>query len=447
MDSITLENYRCFGEKQTARLAPLTLLVGPNSTGKTSFLALIRALWDTVFGESIPNFREFPYDLGSFQDIAHNRGARGSQASEFGAGFDFTPMEVKGGSPVHMWATFENRDTAPFPVFKRFSSKKAVVEVRETTAGEVSARSRDGDDEWQDHASLPGIAEYSERFPLPFGFPRLLFALQPPAANDLPGEDRGEPAWQDIVMAIVAERWSHQRPFANAAIRSRPRRTYDPILQSPDSEGEYIPSFLAGLARTNPHEWQTLKQRLEQFGEKSELFNEISVRSLGNSDGDPFQLQIRKFGNRRKGRPRNLIDVGYGVSQVLPTLTEILRNNGPSTFLLQQPEVHLHPSVQAALGTLFCQVAAGGRQIVVETHSDYLIDRVRMDVRDQTTDLKPEDVSILYFEPADLDVKIHSIRLDEMGNVLDAPHSYSQFFMEEVNRSIGLTKPNVRDSR
>ena len=74
MDSITLENYRCFGEKQ-----------GPNSTGKTSFLALIRALWDTVFGESIPNFREFPYDLGSFQDIAHNRGARGSQASEFGA--------------------------------------------------------------------------------------------------------------------------------------------------------------------------------------------------------------------------------------------------------------------------------------------------------------------------------------------------------------------------
>ena len=45
MDRITLQNYRCFGgEEQSARLAPLTLLVGPNSTGKTSFLALIRAL-------------------------------------------------------------------------------------------------------------------------------------------------------------------------------------------------------------------------------------------------------------------------------------------------------------------------------------------------------------------------------------------------------------------
>ena len=70
MDRITLQNYRCFGsEEQSARLAPLTLLVGPNSTGKTSFLALIRALWDVAFREVVPNFREHPYDLGSWDDI------------------------------------------------------------------------------------------------------------------------------------------------------------------------------------------------------------------------------------------------------------------------------------------------------------------------------------------------------------------------------------------
>ena len=68
-------------------------------------------------------------------------------------------------------------------------------------------------------------------------------------------------------------------------------------------------------------------------------------------------------------------------------------------------------------------------------------------MRDQTTGLKPEDVSILYFELRDLDVKIHSIRLDEMGNVLDAPASYGKFFMDEINRSIGLVKPDVRNSR
>ena len=75
----------------------------------------------------------------------------------------------------------------------------------------------------------------------------------------------------------------------------------------------------------------------------------------------------------------------------------------------------------------------GGR-----THSDHLLDRVRMDVRDRTTDLTPNDVSILYFERGDLDVRIHSLCLDERGNVLGAPPNYRRFFLDETNRSIGL---------
>ena len=57
MDQITLKNFRCFREKQTARLAPLTLLVGENSTGKTSFMAMIRALWDVAYRQRIPDFK------------------------------------------------------------------------------------------------------------------------------------------------------------------------------------------------------------------------------------------------------------------------------------------------------------------------------------------------------------------------------------------------------
>ena len=83
-------------------------------------------------------------------------------------------------------------------------------------------------------------------------------------------------------------------------------------------------------------------------------------------------------------------------------------------------------------------VAGPTRQLIIETHSDNLLDRVRMEVRDRTTRLKPEDVSILFFERGDLDVRIHSLRIDEEGNILNAPPSYRRFFMEETNRSIGL---------
>ena len=84
------------------------------------------------------------------------------------------------------------------------------------------------------------------------------------------------------------------------------------------------------------------------------------------------------------------------------------------------------------------RIASRQQQLVVETHSDHLLDRVRMDVRDGTSKLRPEDVSILFFERGDLDVRIHSLRLDGEGNVLGAPPSYRRFFLEESRRSLGL---------
>ena len=87
MDRIFLENFRCFHDRQEARLAPLTLLVGENSTGKTSFLALIRALWKAGYNGQHPDFKEEPYDLGSFDEIANFRGARAGRTKRFEAGF------------------------------------------------------------------------------------------------------------------------------------------------------------------------------------------------------------------------------------------------------------------------------------------------------------------------------------------------------------------------
>ncbi len=87
MDEVTVTDFRCFAEKQTAQLAPLTILVGENSTGKTSFMALVRVLWDVAFREQLPDFKEPPDDLGSFDEIAHYRGGRGGRALTFEAGF------------------------------------------------------------------------------------------------------------------------------------------------------------------------------------------------------------------------------------------------------------------------------------------------------------------------------------------------------------------------
>lgn len=427
MDRITLQNYRCFGsEEQSARLAPLTLLVGPNSTGKTSFLALIRALWDVAFRDVVPNFREEPFDLGSFDEIAYNRGRPGASQC-FCAGF-VHPAPLSTDEDVVLFATkFSNRQTAPFPLVRDYRDNRVAVHMPTAeTAEEEPANYRIGDGTWRP-LGQSAVVGFGGLAPVE-ALERSLRML----------EDGDQDALQRFFGLVRSRKNFIPRPYANAPTRSRPLRTYNPSLLVRDSEGDHVASLMAYLSRNDEYHWTNLKKRVEEFGKGSELFDEIKVRSFGKSDGDPFQIQVRKYGKRRKGPWRNLIDVGYGVSQVLPMLIELLRLDGRLMFLLQQPEVHLHPQAQAALGTLFCQVAARGRQLVIETHSDYIIDRVRMDVRDGTTGLKPEDVSILYFEPGDLAVRIHSIRIDKAGNVLDAPLSYGKFFMAETRRSIGL---------
>ncbi len=436
MDSITLQNYRCFGsEAQTARLAPLTLLVGPNSTGKTSFLALIRALWDVAFREVVPNFREEPYDLGSWDEVVYRPTIRGKTADTFGAEFAFSRYRDNPHSTMGFSTRIGRVGGFPVPMVRTITGEDEAITIKSSDDGSDLILYR------KDETTVERPWTGKRVDPLTL----LPFRWFLNIAHEWGSADNG--AWQvefsskhfeALLIAFARGVRGSLRPFAGAPMRSRPHRTYDPSLLAHDAEGDYIPSYLANLSRRDADNWQLLKARLEDFGKASELFDEISIRSFGKSDGDPFQIQVRKHGKRRKGPWRNLIDVGYGVSQALPLLTELLRPDAPTMFLLQQPEVHLHPQAQAALATLFCSVAAGGRQLIIETHSDYIIDRARMDVRDKVTGLKPEDVSILYFEPRDLNVKIHSIRLDEMGNVLDAPPGYRQFFTDEMMRSIGL---------
>ena len=450
MDRVTVENYRCFREKQSVRLAPLTLLVGENSTGKTSFLALIRALWDVAFGDNVPDFREAPYDLGTFRDIAHYRGGCGGRADSFEAEFDFPASQ--GTKRFSYCVTFTDQGGSPFPVKRRFTQGEIWFEAERATDEKYLIRLKLSED-GKEHNFEQSRFLRDENMLVPLV--SLVLSIKREYRSDKDDEINViDDSSADRLYSRISRpyqsrrrpadrRRREDRPFAGAPVRSRPRRTYDQTRPSRDPEGEYIPTYLARVSRRDQKEWKVLKSALESFGRSSGLFDEISVKSLGYSDGAPFQIQVRKATGISRGSRRNLIDVGYGVSQILPVLTELLRDDAPSMFLLQQPEVHLHPKAQAALGTLFCEIAglrsrSRRRQLIVETHSDYLIDRVRMDVRDGTTSLKPEDVSILYFESNGLDVKIHSLQLDKDGNVHGQPEGYGQFFMDEMNRSIGL---------
>lgn len=463
LKKITVSDYRCFAGSQTARLAPITLLVGENSTGKTSMMAMVRAMWDITFGDRAPDFKEDPYDLGSFDEIAHDQGAGATPIETFGASLEFEstdrPHEISGICIGE--ATFESRWGAASLVRRRVSHNAYWMEQYIDDTGHQTALINTPDRKSPYRMSYPNRMSYPirpssnremEQLP-PLEF--ILRTIDHEFNESQSGKDEhGSSVRVSGVGPLNLERIYEQlypffqhghthtrRPFASAPVRSQPKRTYDPVRTIQDTEGNYIPSHLAQLSLRRSEAWSGLKKRLEEFGREAGLFDVIDILRHGDTDSAPFQIQVSRSDGRRGHSRRNLIDVGYGVSQVLSIITELLREDGPSLMLLQQPEVHLHPSAQASLGNLLCQLVADkahGRQLVVETHSDFIIDRVRMAARDGIGGLEPDDISIVYFERADHAVRVHSIGVDSDGNLLGVPSGYRSFFMDESRWLFGF---------
>ena len=438
LTKIAVENFRCFSSPQEARLAPLTFLVGENSTGKTSFLALTRAIWNTVVLGKVPDFTEAPYYLGTFDDILSNNGNASESRKTFLAGLSFEtnprniPLRAK--AEIQSSVTYADRGGVPFPISREFISGSTSIKVMDEDKSHL-IKCKTPSHEWDFEPEVPFFFELLPIGSLRYDFQHRNFGLGEGTSPVAPSTVELN-ALMRLLVSLNETQYGTGDAYASAPVRSRPRRTYDLGRPSTDPEGENSPTYLARMRLQDRRAWIEMKQKLESCGRKLGLFDQIQVHSLGRRSGGPFQIEIKKRGYNNERVGRNLIDVGYGVSQVLPLLTEILRDDGSQLCLLQQPEVHLHPSAQAGLGTLFTELCSRDRQLIIETHSDYLINRVRMDVRDRECALSENDVSILFFESVGEKVVIHSIRIDSMGNILNAPASYRRFFTDEIDREL-----------
>lgn len=125
-------------------------------------------------------------------------------------------------------------------------------------------------------------------------------------------------------------------------------------------------------------------------------------------------------------------NVGYGVSQVLPVLIETLDPSPRSSrYLVQQPEVHLHPRAQAALGNLFYSLSTSGeKEFFIETHSDFLIDRYRLLISRN----KPPATSaqVLFFQHEKGCNCVTALAIDKYGRYTnDQPDKFRDFFLKE----------------
>ena len=130
------------------------------------------------------------------------------------------------------------------------------------------------------------------------------------------------------------------------------------------------------------------------------------------------------------------VHTGFGLTQVLPIVVAALSASRGDIILLENPEVHLHPAGQSLMGQFLADVARAGIQVVVETHSDHVLNGVRRAVKGCR--LESEQVAIHYFRsPAGDTTRVLSPTLDDSGNIDDWPEGFFDQFDKDANYFAG----------
>jgi len=440
--SMRLENFRLFKDSEWFRVAPLTCLVGRNSSGKTSILSALLLLKQSLEQEGMargttPLILSGPYcDLGDYGDLVYNHDQSSEVSFSFAMSFlDLQTRTSQAASPLTAFpiprsnpvgrlgfgyyypryeATLpksgEVTASLTFSVSKPFGPSLSCVEIQVPNVGSarfIRTISGERRQHWRTYttALAPKIIDFTSG-------PRSLF----------PGIMVRERVYQ----RSSPEQKTAARLFAHVAsllFRHLQRTLWDsrvigPFRTPPERRyafggfgasrggpsGEQAVNLLITEALLRTSAGSSLEAAVAFWIKHLKLAKSLRVKDIAKRL-NLFEVDVR---GTVLGARANLADVGFGVSQILPVLVEGLLMRRGGIYLVQQPEIHLHPDAQAGLADFFIYLAANGVTTIVETHSEYFLLRLRRRLAEGGKSLQPvksmlpvapvrrEDIAVLY---------------------------------------------------
>ncbi len=390
LTGLRLQNFKAVSGVLQVPLRPLTLVYGRNSAGKSSLLQALLLLQQSVQRGAFAAAGQAE-DLGSFAGLVHNH----DLALDLGVGADFVPGPGSPSSPPA-----EGGVRGVDVTFEASSRDPSAVTI---TAGDTTAvLTREKGLYWWQQA---------DAYFHPDGI--LVGALAGRSEGNQQGQAQA-PVFRQVSDQLVdlVDRFVFLGPLRQAPERFSRRRQ---AAGAGGSGPRDMPFFLLD----HVSEREAVSAALQALGVhySMDVVNPISPEHSG-ALGDVASIVLR---DTRTGVEMTAADVGFGVSQVLPIVTELSARTD-SVIMVQQPEIHLHPRMQAELADLFIEStdpAGRGNQIIAETHSETLIMRLQRRIREGTLDLA--DVLVLYVDQdQDGQATVKELRLDSHGDFLDA---------------------------
>ncbi|MBF0183353.1 MAG: DUF3696 domain-containing protein [Magnetococcales bacterium] len=191
-------------------------------------------------------------------------------------------------------------------------------------------------------------------------------------------------------------------------------------------QGEYCSHFLDIFGRT----WSTLPALCHERGRSGDLIDQVAAWLGDISPGidlhidtynhmDVVNLEYSYMTSKGSSGHFRASSVGFGITYTLPVLVAILSAQPGSLLIMENPEAHLHPRGQTLIGELIAKAAQAGVQVIVETHSDHILNGIRVAVRQGQC--APEQVAIHYFARREEDGRAQSFlespKIDQNGRI------------------------------
>ena len=447
LTSLSFRNFKSWRDTGDIRLAPITALFGSNSSGKSSILQMLLLLKQTAESSdraqvlSLGDERSLA-DLGTFQDVLfeHNLSCPleanlawklprvleiADPARKRGVLFQSHHLEF---STAIEWQG--NGETGlGRPVVKELGYRFAGQ-----TFGMRQAKAQRAD--YDLFVRPPGfkfVRTQGRPWPLPppakcYGFPDQVRAYFQNVSFLSDFELQFEELFGRIFyLGPLREYPQRQYPWAGAQpadMGRRGERVVDALLASREA-GVRLPRG-RGKKRT------TVEERVAEWLKKLGLIDSFQVRRI-TKGGRLFQVWVR----RHSSTPEVLItDVGFGVSQILPVITLCYYAPKGSTILLEQPEIHLHPSVQAGLAdVLIDAMETRDIQVILESHSEHLLRRLQRRMAEERLD--PRDASLSFSTEAAGESQLTPLELDSYGNIENWP---KDFFGDEFGEIAAMSQ-------
>jgi predicted ATPase len=409
---LTLRNFRAFRDSGEFNLAPLTCLVGTNSSGKSSIITALLLLKQSSEQERIssrvtPLMLSGPYcDLGGFRDVVFAHKSRSEISFVFKVPMAmlqeddreifprgpivnldvprshlhnprYLPnyyMGSKKDLPVTHSVTVELSFVTDAPFGPSLSKLKLDVEGT-GSANFLRTTGHERRQHWRTYThDLPSKSVFMRNGRNRF-FP--IIDRRSDAYNRCPSRTK-----QRINKFLSATgltlQYLQQLLTSSEMIgpfRTPPERRYafgGFTSNRSGSSGEQAVDLLITekLLKTSRH---PLQSAVSFWLQHLKLADDVSVADLAKNI-NLFQLNLEGVG---RSPIENVADVGYGISQVLPVIVQGLLTRPGGVYMVQQPELHLHPDAQAGLADFFLYLSLYGIRVVVETHSEYLLIRLR----------------------------------------------------------------------